>query len=106
MPRTQAAKSPKTTAEYWTSGNGPACTVPTYLSRQAEYRNEIQRIQHNAPSLEGLIQAAVWAIRPDIKHNRIPAPEMSFTRPNLPVLIQEIESLLEEMKRGGRPGPS
>ena len=31
---------------------------------------------------------------PDIKHNRIPAPEMSFTQPNLPALIQEISSLL------------
>jgi len=30
---------------------------------------------------------------PDIKHNRIPAPEMSFTQPNLPALIQEISSL-------------
>jgi hypothetical protein len=28
------------------------------------------------------------------KHNRIPAPEMGFTRPNLPVLIQEVERLL------------
>jgi len=31
-------------------------------------------------------------IAPDIKHNRVPAPEMSFTRPNLPVLIREIEN--------------
>jgi hypothetical protein len=36
-------------------------------------------------------------ILPDIKHNRIPAPEMSFTRPNLPVLIQEIEGLIKGM---------
>ncbi len=34
-------------------------------------------------------------IPPDIKHNRIPAPSISFTRPNLPALIQEIERLLE-----------
>jgi hypothetical protein len=27
----------------------------------------------------------------DIKHHRIPAPELSFTRPNLPFLIEEIE---------------
>ena len=33
-------------------------------------------------------------IPPDIKHHRVPAPEMSFARPNLPVLIQEIESLV------------
>lgn len=30
-------------------------------------------------------------IPPDIKHHRIPAPNMSFERPNLPALIQEIE---------------
>ena len=35
-------------------------------------------------------------ISPEIKHQRIPAPNMSFTRPNLPALIREIEALLEE----------
>jgi hypothetical protein len=35
---------------------------------------------------------------PDIKHHRIPAPEMSFTQPNLPALIQEIETLIEEIE--------
>lgn len=34
-------------------------------------------------------------VPPDIKHNRIPAPQMSFSRPNLPVLIQEIEDLIK-----------
>ena len=33
-------------------------------------------------------------IPPNIKRNRIPAPNMSFTRPNLPVLIREIEELI------------
>jgi len=37
-------------------------------------------------------------IPPAIKHHRIPAPEMSFTQPNLPALIQEIETLIEEIK--------
>ncbi len=32
-------------------------------------------------------------VPPDIKRNRIPAPDMSFTRPNLAVLIQEAEEL-------------
>ncbi len=32
-------------------------------------------------------------IAPDIKHHRIPAPQTSFTQPNLPWLIAEIESL-------------
>jgi hypothetical protein len=31
----------------------------------------------------------------DIKHNRIPAPGLSFTQPNLPLLIREIEQLLQ-----------
>jgi len=30
-------------------------------------------------------------IPPDIKHHRIPAPGLSFTQPNLPFLIKEIE---------------
>jgi hypothetical protein len=38
-------------------------------------------------------------VPPDIKHNRIPAPNMSFTNPNLPTLIQEIEILIEERAR-------
>jgi hypothetical protein len=33
-------------------------------------------------------------IPPDLKHHRIPAPELRFTRPNLPFLIQEIERTL------------
>lgn len=37
-------------------------------------------------------------IPPDIKHHRIPAPEMSFIQPNLPVLIHEIEALIEEVE--------
>lgn len=33
-------------------------------------------------------------IPPDIKRNRIPAPGLSFTQPNLPFLIVEIEQTL------------
>lgn len=35
-------------------------------------------------------------VPPDIKRHRIPAPEMSFSRPNLPVLMQEIEELIRQ----------
>ncbi len=35
-----------------------ASVYRTWLTRQAEYRNEVQRLQQNAPSLAGLIQAA------------------------------------------------
>jgi hypothetical protein len=34
-------------------------------------------------------------VLPDIKHNRIPAPGISFTQPNLPFLIQEIVQVLQ-----------
>lgn len=34
-------------------------------------------------------------VPPDIKHNRIPAPHISFSCPNLSVLIEEIERLIE-----------
>ena len=36
-------------------------------------------------------------IPPDIKQHRVSAPELSFTRPNLPVLIEEVKQLLREM---------
>ncbi|MDQ2098784.1 MAG: DUF6516 family protein [Tychonema bourrellyi B0820] len=35
-------------------------------------------------------------IPPEIKRNRVPAPDISFTRPNLPTLIQEIEALIAQ----------
>ncbi len=34
-------------------------------------------------------------VPPDIKHHRIPAPNLSFSRPNLPFLIMEFEELLK-----------
>jgi hypothetical protein len=37
-------------------------------------------------------------VHPDIKHHRIPAPELSFTRPNLPFLIEEIKELQASSK--------
>jgi hypothetical protein len=33
-------------------------------------------------------------IPPNMRHNRIAAPQMRFDRPNFPVLIEEIESLV------------
>ncbi|HBY99395.1 MAG: hypothetical protein M5U01_19210 [Ardenticatenaceae bacterium] len=35
-----------------------ASVYRTWLARQAEYRNELQRMQQNAPSLAGLIRVA------------------------------------------------
>ena len=35
-------------------------------------------------------------IPPNIKRNRIPAPGISFTKPNLPFLIEEVAALLQE----------
>ena len=37
-------------------------------------------------------------VPPNIKHNRIPAPHLSFAQPNLPVLIEEIEALVRNEK--------
>ncbi|MGR3317206.1 MAG: hypothetical protein ACUZ8O_01825 [Candidatus Anammoxibacter sp.] len=36
-----------------------ASVYRTWLARQAEYRNEIQRVQRQAPSLAGLIQVSI-----------------------------------------------
>jgi hypothetical protein len=36
-------------------------------------------------------------IPPNLKHNRIAAPAMSFTRTNLPPLIREIEALVKAL---------
>ena len=33
-------------------------------------------------------------VPPDMKHHRIPAPGLTFVSPNLPLILQEIESLL------------
>jgi len=32
-------------------------------------------------------------VPPEVKHHCVPAPDLSFTRPNSPFLIQEIEQL-------------
>jgi len=37
-------------------------------------------------------------IPPNIKRNRIPAPMMRFTRPNLSALIHEIEKLINDQQ--------
>lgn len=38
-------------------------------------------------------------IPPDIKHHRIPAPQMSFHQPNIPCLIEEIDQLIESVEQ-------
>ena len=44
--------------EAWVLDFGEWASVyRTWLARQAEYRNEVQRLQRNAPSLAGLIRA-------------------------------------------------
>jgi hypothetical protein len=41
-------------------------------------------------------------VPPDIKHHRLPAPGLSFTGPNLPHLIQEVEALIEQRVQSRR----
>jgi hypothetical protein len=36
-------------------------------------------------------------VPPNIKRHRVPAPTMSFCRPNLPQIIEEIESLISKL---------
>ena len=40
-------------------------------------------------------------VPPDIKHHRIPAPDMSFTRPNLPALVREVGDLTKALSPEG-----
>jgi hypothetical protein len=40
-------------------------------------------------------------IPPNIKHNRVPAPDLSFTRLNLPFLIEEIEQEISDKSAPG-----
>lgn len=40
-------------------------------------------------------------VPPNVKHHRVPAPDLSFTQPNLPFLIEEIERELSLKKRDG-----
>lgn len=40
-------------------------------------------------------------IPPNIKHNRIPAPAMSFYQPNQPALIGEIEAFIRKIDEAG-----
>jgi len=45
--------------DHWVLDFGEWASVyRTWLARQAEYRNEVQRQQQNAPSLAGLIQVS------------------------------------------------
>ncbi|OQX79524.1 MAG: hypothetical protein B6D61_03420 [Bacteroidetes bacterium 4484_249] len=37
-------------------------------------------------------------VPPDIKRNRVPAPEISFAHPNLQFVIQELEKIIEKDK--------
>jgi hypothetical protein len=41
-------------------------------------------------------------VPPDPKHHRVPASALSFTQPNLPVLIEEIRILLEQGETQGK----
>jgi hypothetical protein len=47
----------------------------------------------NDPSLAGT-HPHHKHLPPDIKHNRVPAPGLRFTQPNLPFLIEEVLSIV------------
>jgi len=43
-------------------------------------------------------------VPPEIKRHRVPAPGMSITRPNFPLLVEEIVALLEKTRGVGGSG--
>ena len=46
--------------ESWVLDFGEWASVyKTWLSRQSDYRNEVQQVQQNAPSLSGLIRVSI-----------------------------------------------
>ncbi len=65
-----------------------------------EYERFVYTLQQRHPSIRCSTLTVTDPhhkhIPPDIKHHRIPAPELSFTRPNLPVLIEEVKRLLKD----------
>ncbi len=56
------------------------------LSTIADYEIFVYSLRDTFPSIPHHKH-----VPPDIKHHHIPAPGLSFTRPNLPFLIEEIE---------------
>ncbi|HEX5760215.1 MAG TPA: DUF6516 family protein [Thermoanaerobaculia bacterium] len=92
------AVSGSSSASDWSStvfrSSSPA--TPTKLGRQDEKLYWYDPQPHpNEPALQST-HPHHKHVPPEMKHNRVPAPGMSFTRPNLPMLIGEIERLLEE----------
>lgn len=73
------------------------------IRRQEQYREAVQSLKTKPSSLLHLMTKTSLNepthphhkhIHPNIKTNRIPAPQLCFSYPNLPVLIQEIEVLV------------
>lgn len=60
------------------------------LTTLADYETFISQPHPNDPDLASTYPHHKH-IPPDIKHRRIPAPNLSSTCPNLPFLIEEIE---------------
>jgi hypothetical protein len=73
------------TFQYWNGVIGPAPTRFGY-----DDIGNTRKQSNNDPTLAAT-HPHHKHVPPDIKHNRIPAPGLSFTLPNLPVLIDEIE---------------
>jgi hypothetical protein len=57
------------------------------LSSPETYQAFIYALPERYPS----IRLSTLVYIPYITHHRIPAPDLSFTRPNLPFLVEEIE---------------
>src|ERR1035441_6018919 len=100
-PPTLRAKNQRMKPGSWISQNGPASIGLGWRARQ-NTATKSAGFKPNAPAWPGW--CGFWherspphpgGLRTVLKENhRVPAPEMSFTRPNLPSLIAEIERLL------------
>ena len=55
-------------------------------------RTQYEQLIYTLPSRCPSVRLSTLVLAPPgIKHHRIPAPGLSFNRPNMPVLIAEIE---------------
>lgn len=125
MPPIRAEKNQMMRVGHWTSENGAAYIAHGLLVRQ-------RIIYDRLPALIDWYGYEVWRgeeklywydsqphpddpalqsthphhkhIPPEIKHNRIPAPQMSFSHPNLPFLLAEVERLIERIKEESSSG--
>ncbi len=71
-------------------------TVQSITAERRSSTGTISQPHPNDPTLASTLPHHKH-VPPDIKHHRIPAPGLSFTKPNLPFLIEEIQAMLDRV---------